>query len=429
MKARSRVRLWIALVIVLAAGIGAAAWALVPRVALADRQVPTARVERGDLEVNLNLLGDLLTGKSVTVTPPPAGVPLRLMKIVETGDVVHANDVVMAFDPADQEYIVDVNKSQLLEAEQEIIKLRANTEVQTAQQQTEILNAKFNVRRSEMDALTPAQFIGINEGKIRALSVTENKRRLAELEAAVASRQAVDRAALAQLEQRRNTARVTAERAEQIISQLEVRAPIDGSVVVRENRDNVQMFFPGMTLPEYRVGDTLQQGRVVMEIIDTSEVRIRARVSEQDRPSVAEGQNARVQANGRGGAWMPAAVESVAGLASRQESSSPIRRFDVTLRLTKHQPLLPGTSVRIVVEGKGYKDVLHVLRQAVFERDGEPIVYARENGRFVAKPVKIVGRTESRVALTGVAEGAELALLDPTASPEDKGGAKGTVLD
>src|SRR5262245_14901705 len=128
MKKSSRIRLWIALVIVFAAGIGAAAWALVPRVALADHQVPTAKVARGDLEVNLNLSGDLLTGKSVTVAPPPAGVPLRLMKIVETGDVVHAGDVVMAFDPADQEYIVDVNKSQLLEAEQEIIKQRANSE-------------------------------------------------------------------------------------------------------------------------------------------------------------------------------------------------------------------------------------------------------------------------------------------------------------
>jgi hypothetical protein len=65
----------------------------------------------------------------------------------------------------------------------------------------------------------------------------------------------------------------------------------------------------------------------------------------------------------------------------------------------------------------------------VFTRDGEPVVYAREGGRFVAHLVKIVGRTESRVAITGIAEGTEAALLDPTATPQEKTAAKDAVLD
>jgi len=414
----------------IAAVIATVVWAVAPRVALtSDVQIPTAPVVRGSLEVNVNLPGELQTDKSVTLVPPPAGVALRLLKVVETGTQVHAGDVVMEFDSTDQEYTVEQNRSQLLEAEQEIIKLRANAEVQAAQAATELLAARFNLRRAEMDALVPARFISGNEQKTRALSVDENKRRLAELESAVTSRQAVDRAALASLEQRRNTARLTAERAEQIIGQLEVRAPIDGSIVVRENRDTTNMFFSGMTLPEYRVGDTVLPGRIVLEIIDTSNVEIRARVSEQDRPSIAVGDTARVQANGRGGEWLPAKVQSVAGLASRQEGGTPIRRFDLSLRLTQPGRLLPGTTVRIVVSGRELKDVLHVPRQAVFARSGDSVVYAREDGRFVAHPVKVVGRTESRIAITGISEGTETALLDPTATPQERTAAKGAVLD
>lgn len=427
-----RLFLVIGLLAGLAAVAGAAAWAFTPRAALASSapQVPTALVARGNLAITVHLVGEVQTDKSITLVPPQAGVPLRLVRVVETGEAVKAGQVVMEFDPGDQQHALEQSDSQLLEAEQEIIKARANQEVQAAQNNTQLLNARFNLRRAEMDALTPTQFLGVNEAKKRQLAVSENKRRLAELEDLMSSRQAVDRAALASLEQRRNSARVAATRAQQIISQLDVTTPIDGSVVVKENRDNTTFFYSGMTVPEYRSGDTVLPGRIVLEIIDTSKVQIRARVSEQDRPNIAVGQKARVQADGLGGEWLEAKVDSVAGLATRQPSDgvSPIRRFDLTLRVSQPERLPPGTTVRIVVDGGELTDVLHLPRQAVFEKDDKAIVYVREGDEFVAKPVTIAGRTEGRVAVTGVPEGAVTALVDPTASTK-KTAAKGSVLE
>jgi multidrug resistance efflux pump len=390
-----------------------------------------ARVVRGNLDVKVFLNGEMQTDTTVTLVPPPAGIPLRLVTIAETGSVVKAGDVVMTFDPADQQYTLEQNQSQLLEAEQEIIKSRANQEVRTQQTNTDILTARFNVRRAEMDTLTPQNFVGANDYKAFALALTEAKRRLAELEGLASSRQTVDRASIAALEQRRNTARTNAARAEAIISQLDVKAPIDGSIVVRENRDNQQMIFSGMTYPEYRTGDTISPGRVVMEIVDTTRVQIRARISEQERPSIASGFVAKVRADGDGGEWTPATVDTVAGLASRSpmDGASPIRKFDVTLRVKKPEQFRPGTTVRVVIDGKPLTNVLHVPRQAVFEKDGQTVVYVREASRFVARTVTIVGRTEGRVAITGVTENAEIALLNPTTTTEEKGGSSGPVMD
>jgi hypothetical protein len=169
-------------------------------------------------------------------------------------------------------------------------------------------------------------------------------------------------------------------------------------------------------------------GRIVLEIIDTARVLIRARVTEQDRPNVSTGQAARVQADVLGGEWVDATVESVSGLASRSfESVAAVRRFELTLRPKEPKRLHPGTTVRIAIAGPKLTGVLHLPRQAVFERDGKTVVFARETDQFVARPVTIVGRTEGRVAVTGVAEGTEVALLDPTTTKE-KAAATGEAL-
>jgi HlyD family secretion protein len=425
-----RLRIAVGVLIIAAVATGGALWALAPGVGLSTAPtVPTARVIRGNLDLKVYLNGEMQTDTTVTLVPPQAGIPLRLVTIAETGEVVKAGDVVMTFDPADQQYALEQNQSQLLEAEQEIIKSRANQEVRTQQTNTDILTARFNVRRAEMDTLTPANFVGANEYKAFALALTEAKRRLAELEGLASSRQTVDRASIAALEQRRNTARTNAARAEAIIAQLDVKAPIDGSIVVRENRDGQQVMFSGMTLPEYRTGDSVPPGRVVMEIVDTTRVQIRARIGEQERTSIAPGYTAKVRADGAGGEWTPASVDTVAGLASRADGPSPVRKFDVTLKVKKPEQFRPGTTVRVVIDGKPLTNVLHLPRQAVFEKDGQTIVYVREAGHFIARPVTIVGRTEGRVAVTGVTENAEIALLNPTTITEEKGGPAGPVMD
>jgi hypothetical protein len=51
----------------------------------------------------------------------------------------------------------------------------------------------------------------------------------------------------------------------------------------------------------------------------------------------------------------------------------------------------------------------------VFERAGKNFVFARVNGRFERRDVKVEHRTESRLAISGLDEGTEVALVDPTA--------------
>ena len=54
-----------------------------------------------------------------------------------------------------------------------------------------------------------------------------------------------------------------------------------------------------MSLPEYREGDTVQPGRSVAEIVDLTEMEIKAKVNETDRTSLATGASASVSIEAR----------------------------------------------------------------------------------------------------------------------------------
>ncbi|HLK61849.1 MAG TPA: HlyD family efflux transporter periplasmic adaptor subunit [Bryobacteraceae bacterium] len=84
--------------------------------------------------------------------------------------------------------------------------------------------------------------------------------------------------------------------------------------------------------------------------------------------------------------------------------------------------LRPGllADVEIVVEK--IPDVLHVPTQAVFTRNGKPVVFVQQsNGRFEPRDVQLQKQSESLMVLaSGVKPGEVIALADPTVDKTDK---------
>ena len=90
----------------------------VPRLPDAAIATPTASVMKGPLKLTVHATGELRAGRTMTLVAPPVGGRLRIVKLVPTGAAVKKDDVVMEFDPADQQYAVEQAKSELAEAEQ-----------------------------------------------------------------------------------------------------------------------------------------------------------------------------------------------------------------------------------------------------------------------------------------------------------------------
>lgn len=424
--------LWLAAALVVIAA-GAVAAIGMPGLPERSTGIPTARVTKSPLELNVHATGELRAGRTVTLITPPVGGMLRIVHMVPTGVTVETGDVVMEFDPADQQYALEQARTELAEAEQEIVKMKADREVQQAQDAVDLMTARFDVRRAELDA-QDNEFISPIDAQKNLLSLEEARRRLAQLEDDVKSRSVTSQASLQVVEEKRTKAQLAMQRAQQVIDSLVLKATVDGVVSVKENRDaSGGFFFVGMVLPEYREGDSVWPGRPVVDIIESGRMELRAKVDESDRGNLVEGQVAEVSIDSLPGETFKARVGSLAGLASRggffEPAATISRLFDVTFAFENPDPRLKaGASARVFIKGKQIEGALHVPRQAVFEKNGRNHVFVKVGDGFQEREVKVVQRTESRIAVDGLGEGLEIALVDPTAASKPAASASSSPL-
>ncbi len=404
-----------------------------------DRAVPTARVVRGNVSLDVTVDGELRTPKTGMLVAPFVGGTLQLTRLAVSGTLVKAGDVVAEFDPMDQQYTFEQNQFDLRQAEQEITKMKADTAVQEAQDQVSLLSARFAVRRAELD-VKGNELLSAIEAQKNLLALEEAKRALAQLEQDVKSHAASNKAALAVLEERRNKARLSMDVAQKNIENMTLRSPINGLVVVRENWDSTGgMFMSGMVLPEYRQGDTVSPGRPIATIVDLGGLEVTAKVSEADRTTVQPGQIVVVRPDALAREPLGGKVKGLGGLASRGFFFDPAvqRQFDATFQLDRGDARLrPGMSAQVQIAGQQLKGVLHVPRQAVFEQDGKSVVYAKAGDRFDRREVKVKVRSSTRAVVEGLNEGTEVALVNPeqgagagkaVPSPGGAGGARVVV--
>jgi len=414
MKPWRRRALWIVAVAALGA-VGAALAKGSPVLSERRSSVPTAKVVRGPLKLTVYATGELRAGRTLNLVAPPAGGSLRILKLLPTGTAVKKDDVVIEFDPSDQQFAVEQAKSDLAEAEQEIVKMNADNAVQASQDKLNMLTTRYDVRRAELNA-AGNEFIGAIDAQKNVLTLEEARQHLRQLEQDAAARVSTSVAALAVVEERRHKAELAMQRAQSIIDNLVVKAPIDGVISVKENRDGQFFFFYGMVLPEYREGDMTFSGRTIADVIESGRMEVRAKVTEVDRDNLQMGQTATVQIDALPGRTYSAKVGPLSASAARGSffETSAVRQFDIVLALDHPDPAMrAGSSLRLTIDGREIKDALHIPRQAVFEKAGKNYAFVQGGDRFDRRDVKVVTATESRAIITGLHESDIIALVDP----------------
>jgi multidrug resistance efflux pump len=407
------IRAVVALGVVLGLGLGIAFATL--KLRPAAKIIPTTRVQKGTLELDINTTGEMRTPHSAMLVAPSVSGALQIVSLTRTGAWVKKGDVVVEFDPSEQEYNLELSRSQLAEAEQEIVKAKADAEVKAAEDKVALLKAKFDVRRAELD-VSRNELVSDIDAKKNVLNLEEAKRHLAQLEQDIKSRAASNTAAIALLQEKRNTALLGMQQAQHNIENMKVVSPIDGLVSIKENQDaSGGMFFTGMSLPEYREGDLVYPGRFLAEVLDVNSMEAVAHIFESDRPNVNAGQTASIRIDAQPQSEFTAKVKTIAGMASRRDfGSDTIRRFDVTFDLSSHgAEIRPGTSAQILIRGNQIKDQLYLPSQCVFDKDGKLLVFVKHGESFQPVEAKIKFRTENSVALENLPEGTEVALVNP----------------
>jgi HlyD family secretion protein len=390
-----------------------------------DADIPVASVKQSDLQLEVHSTGELRAAHSVpAMAPPVAGSTLQIVQLAKTGTAVKAGDVVVAFDPSEQEYKLAQAKSDIDEAKQEIVKAKDNAAVQTAKDKTDLLKARFAVRQAELD-VSKNDIVSAIDAKKNLLTLQEAKRALAQLETDIQSHSASNEASIAVANEKAHKAELAMQEAQKNIDNMQVRAKMDGLVIVHENENaNGGFFFGGMTLPQFQEGDQVWPGSVVADVIDIREMEVSAKVKESDRASVKDGQTVEVRVDALPDEIFHAKVKSVAGMVSNVWFDDPAHNFDVSLEL-QHTDLRlrPGFAAHVVIYGDHLEHALSVPRQAIFDLESKPKVYVKSARAFEPREVTIRYLTEGLAIVDGLKEGTLVALVNP--QQQNSGGKPG----
>ncbi len=420
MKRRFRFSGWPLAILVMAGAAAGASWygmrAYKNITASKDEVIPTAKVSRGDVTISVTARGSLRGGNSeMLLAPMTGGLDMHLTSLLTTGEAVKAGQVIAEFDTTEQEYKLKEAEADLAEAEAHLAQARAQNDAQDEEDRYALLKAQSDVRLAELDVrknpLLPAL-----TAKENNLPLDAAKDHLTQLQHNLANRKATNQASISIQEAARGKAESQAKTARENIEAMTLKAHRDGYVSVRQNSGGNMMFY-GMVLPIFQVGDQVRPGMAVAEIPDLKNWEVSANIGELDRGHLSLGEPVEISVVALPTRTFKGHVKELGGT-----TGSPWdRHFECKIGLDDPTPeLRPGMSANIVITTDQMKGVLSLPSQAMFESDGKTFVYVQSPNGFTPRDVKLVRRNEMRVVVTGVNEGEQVALANPTETAKKK---------
>jgi HlyD family secretion protein len=375
--------------------------------------LPTAEVKKGEFVDAIEIRGEIRPLRSVVLTSPTQSGELQIVKLTPSGTVVKPGDVVVEFDGSTLKRTMQEKQSELKQADAEIEQASAQARITRELNATELMRARYNIERAKLD-VNRGETVARLEIEKAKLALSDAEQKLQELEAKIKSDVTAADADLSAKRRKREKALFDFQRAERGLENLQLKAPTAGMVNVLTNYRAGSTWGGGEV--EFREGDRAWPGAAVLELPDLSSVHLEARLDETDRGRLSVGQDATIRIEAIQGREFKAKIERISVLARGDYSSwPPTRNFDLNLVLTEIDPKIrPNMTAVARIATDRVKDVVVVPVEAVFQRDGYPIVYRLDGSVFQEQRIEVARRgREQAIVSSGVAPGDRIATRRP----------------
>jgi multidrug efflux pump subunit AcrA (membrane-fusion protein) len=399
----------VALVLVVALSVAAAA-AL--RRDSGTSTLPTAIVAKTTFIDFLQLRGEIRPVRSVVLTAPSSGADLQIVELATNGSKVSAGDVIVTFDPTNQQRTLETKQSELKQAESEIQRTEAEEQRRVAAAQSELEEAKKALARARLEIQGNELRARLDAEKY-VIAVSDAEETVHELEKKIEGERMAARADVAIARQKRDKALYDVKDTERILGSLQIKAPNDGLVSLLPN---FRAGGPGRAAPEFRRGDRAWFGAPIAELPDLTQVQMTARVDEADRGRVQAGGSVRVRVDAVPDKELTGSLKDISVVAKPDFTTwPPVRNFDMVISLSDSDARLrSGMSASARVELDRLADVLVVPTGAVFQKGTTTVVYVVKGDAIESRPVNVLRRGRDQIALaSGVGEGDRITLKEP----------------
>jgi HlyD family secretion protein len=379
----------------------------------AKDSVPTYEVTEQPFVRNITTEGNLRAVKATPlVAPPESRGPIKIAWLAPEGSRLGEGDLVVRFDASEMQRKLEDGRAAQDTAESKIAKERImvestlrNRDRTSALSHQELETTRAFQRKDELifsrDQIIESE---IDEGLSTA--------KLDHAEGVKGIERSLSKSKLDLLAIERRAATLTVDQARRGLEDLTLSAPHAGVLVLRRDRRGNQV----------QVGDAIWPGQAIAEIPLVSDMEAEVFVLEADASGLEAGKPATVVIEAYPGTEYKATIKRVDTLAQPRVKDVPVQYFRVTLELERTEVGLmkPGQRVRarLVLDDR---PALVVPRQAVFEKDGKPVVYRQGAQGFEPVEVELGASSPGRVVIDrGLSAGDRIALRDPT-RPMDQG--------
>lgn len=377
--------------------------------------LPTTEVTTGEFVDTLEIRGEIRPLKSIVLASPLQSGDLQIVKLAKNGQTVKAGDVVVQFDGSTLERTIQEKQSELKQADAEIEQAGAQGRIAAEQNATALMKAQYDIDRARLD-VGKGDIVSRIENEQAKLVLADAEQKLVEIREKIKSDTTSAQADVFGKQRKREKALYDLQRAQQGLLKLQVRAPADGMVNILPNYRSGGPFGGEQ---EFREGDRAWPGAAILEMPDLSSIHLEARLEEADRGRLNPGQEAVIRIEAVPGKEFKARIDRISLLARADFSSGwpPSRNFDLGLVLLESDARIrPGMTAVARISTDRVPGVTLVPAEAIFQRDGSPVIYKLSGSEFVEQIVQVSRRgREQAIVTSGVSAGDRVATRRPAA--------------
>ncbi|MBU1318731.1 MAG: efflux RND transporter periplasmic adaptor subunit [candidate division Zixibacteria bacterium] len=358
-------------------------------------EIPTALVAKGEFVISQKANGSVDAKRAYTMSAPRIR-GLQITWLAPEGAMVKEGDPVIKFDATQQQADLTDNESTLKIARTTLERAQGEYSIQEKQLKLDLKKAQRNYDEMKHEAIKLAE-----EAKLELeLAELNFEAKLEQIKADVEK---------ATLEVQRAQDKVNLARRE--LDQLTMNAPIPGMVVYLE-------IWKGGSMSKVQEGDGPWPGQGLIQLPDLSEMVVKAAVSEVNASEIDSGQAAIITLDAFPNVQHQGVVTKKSTLARRKEPGSKINVFDVEIAILENdKQIKPGMSASSKIIMDRIADVVSVPLEAVFEKEGEIVVYL---GNKDKRSVEVGRRNDMNIEiLSGLDGGERVCLSDPTVEELD----------
>ncbi|MYB51369.1 MAG: hypothetical protein F4X77_04085, partial [Acidobacteriia bacterium] len=116
-----------------------------------DQRFALAEVQRGDLVVKTYLRGELRAVRSLTLTAPNIGTQSQITQLAPMGALATRGDLIFELDDSERVAALEDSLLTVEQIQENLKKAEAELEIRKSQDEVEIVQANFQVRRAELE--------------------------------------------------------------------------------------------------------------------------------------------------------------------------------------------------------------------------------------------------------------------------------------